>query len=548
MDLLFNDTKQQIKDRFIVKGWVTLVSFGDNLKNVQQGSIYSALVSPDKLENSLNNRSWELRYGSGKPGITSFYKDGNKITKYYRFSEKGYEPLIYYREEFGTRDNYLELSEEFRLYHNLYEDFKSHQDKEYIYINGNGDEEVVVKICENEATIKLKFLKDYISARKLNLLIYFDLMRFNEKNLEELHLDEIENDYSSSYFYYNHLIQDASDMRIKNYKTHSRIMGKCLIENIKDYKPSVWGNIDKNDEYADFIIGYDEDGVEKLNTCEEDKLSNYFGKNPESPHFVTPVYFDKEVLKKYYDNPSKYTVNDGYISCQSVWSLRLDNDCKDYIIVMLGDLGRLHYKEQLYWKSFNIPPREGFSHTGLKRFFEGESCDPENPDLNLKMRMSQFSKKWNLKFGWDLFKPLSSKDVHYFKSLHLLTSEGNEKEFDEQILALTKIFIDSLNEKEIVKGVVIEKENARGLDKLDYFLRNRGISNSEMIKFLRNLQSLRSATVAHRRSPNRKDTIKVLNYFEIGNKPLNSILEKIFIDLISTLNTIEKKLVEEHVA
>jgi len=45
-----------------------------------------------------------------------------------------------------------------------------------------------------------------------------------------------------------------------------------------------------------------------------------------------------------------------------------------------------------------------------------------------------------------LFKPLAEEDGHYFKTLRVpLTKE--QKEFDEQVLALTKIFIDSLNEK-----------------------------------------------------------------------------------------------------
>ncbi len=543
--ILFDDIKKQIETGFINQGWVMVFSFGHNFKNVEQGGLYSALVSSDKVKDSLQNYSWELRYGNGRPGFVSHYKDKQEITEYYRFSDKGFEPLIYYREEFGQYDNYLELSEEFRLYHNLYENFTSHEKKEYIYSDDNGDKEVVAKIGKNEAFIKLKFLKDYISARQMHCLIYFDFMRFSKKTLTELNIEKVNKNFSSDKYFYNHLITDISDRNIRDDKTQSWIMGKSLIENIKDYKPNIWGTIEERDNYSEYIIGYDDNGNEEYFTCDDEKLGNYFGKNPDAPLYVTPVFFRKEVLKKYYDNPTKYSVNDGHISCHSIWSLRLDNNNKDYVIVLLGDLGKLHYKEQLYWKSYNIPPKEeGFSYTAYKRFFAGEPSNPESPDLLLTMRFVQFNESWVKKYGWYLFKPLSQEDNHYFKSLHLLTSSDNEKEFDEQILALTKVFIDSLNEKEIIKGIEIAKENPKGIDKFESFLESNNLKVPEMIEFFRNIQALRSSTVAHRRSLKRKDTKKVLTYFKFDEKSIDEILEGIFENFIRTLNTIESYLIK----
>ena len=543
--LLFEDIKKQIETGFTNQGWVMVFSFGHNFKNIQQGGVYSALVSNDKVKDALQNYSWELRYGSGRPGFVSHYKDDKEITEYYRFSENGFEPIIYYREEFGKYDNYLELSEEFRLYHNLYEDFITHENKKYIYIDDNGDEDIVAKIGKNEAFIKLKYLKDFISARQMHCLIFFDFMRFSKKTISELNLEEINKNFSSNKYFYNHIITDISDRHIRDDKTQSWIMGKALIENIKNYKPNIWGAIEERNIYAEFIIGYDENGNEKYFTCDEDKLGNYFGKNPDSPLYVTPVFFRKEVLKKYYDNPTKYSVDDGYISCHNIWSLRLDNNNKEYVIVLLGDLGKLHYKEQLYWKSYNIPPKEeGFSYTAYKRFFAGEPSNPESLDLYLKMRLCQFNEAWIKKYGWYLFKPLSKEDYHYLKSLHLLTSNDNDKEFDEQILSLTKIFIDSLNEKELVKGISMSKDNPKGIDKLESFLENKNLKVPEMIEFIRNVQALRSSTVAHRRNIKRKDTKKVMGYFKFDEKSISEVLEDIFGNFIKTLNTLENHLIK----
>lgn len=57
-----------------------------------------------------------------------------------------------------------------------------------------------------------------------------------------------------------------------------------------------------------------------------------------------------------------------------------------------------------------------------------------------------------------MFLPLINEDEHRFKTLHCLTTLDNEQDFDEQILSLVKLFIDSLNQEELMKNVCIEKK------------------------------------------------------------------------------------------
>ncbi|MDR0820619.1 MAG: hypothetical protein LBN19_03795 [Endomicrobium sp.] len=156
------------------------------------------------------------------------------------------------------------------------------------------------------------------------------------------------------------------------------------------------------------------------------------------------------------------------------------------------------------------------------------------------MNFRIFSELWFKKYDWHLFNPLSKDDSHYLKALHLLTSQGNQKEFNEQILALTKIFIDSLNEKELVKRILIEKEDAKGIDKFESFLEYNNVMIPEEIKFLRKLQALRSSTVVHRRSESPNE--KTLSYFGFNEKGLDEILEDIFIRLIYMMDTLKFKM------
>ena len=119
-----------------------------------------------------------------------------------------------------------------------------------------------------------------------------------------------------------------------------------------------------------FIIGEDQDGSSLEYSCDPDELANYFGANPNAPHYVTPVFFRRDVLQKYYEDTDKYAVEDGYLRCGGLWGVRIDNDQPDYVMVFLGDLRRdLPAAERDYWRSFNIAPVGPMSETAFRRSF-----------------------------------------------------------------------------------------------------------------------------------------------------------------------------------
>jgi hypothetical protein len=83
------------------------------------------------------------------------------------------------------------------------------------------------------------------------------------------------------------------------------------------------------------------------------------------------------VLQKYYDNPEKYSVEDGYLRRSGSWGLRMDNDSPDRVVVFLGDLGRdLPKSERDYWRSFNVAPEGSMSQTGIRRALLERVMDP----------------------------------------------------------------------------------------------------------------------------------------------------------------------------
>jgi hypothetical protein len=217
----------------------------------------------------------------------------------------------------------------------------------------------------------------------------------------------------------------------------------------------------------------------------------------------------------------------------------MDNNHPDSVMVFLGDLGRLSFSEQLYWRGFNLPSGN-MSRTAFERNFLGQFSDPQNVDLFFKQKFSDFNKNWKRKFGWELFRPLAERDGYYLKILRVpLTND--QREFDEQILALAKVFIDSLNEQELQQGLEL-KADAKGLAKLDDWMRARSHYSEPMMEFLRKLQALRSAGSAHRKGEKYE---KLKQFFGIGEKDQRLVLEDILVKCVWTLNTLEMSFLQE---
>lgn len=215
----------------------------------------------------------------------------------------------------------------------------------------------------------------------------------------------------------------------------------------------------------------------------------------------------------------------------------MDNNHSEHVIVFLGDLGRdIPHKEQVYWKSFNIPPQGELSSVSQKRYWKGLFTDPERADLLFKYTFETFQGEWTEKFGWPLFLPLGERDQHLFSGLRIpLTND--QAAFDTQVLAIAKILIDSLNEKAIERELGNNEPGLKGISKFEAYVKQESLPNFEpLIGFLRDLWDLRSTGSGHRKG---KKYLKVAHVFGIGVKDFNLIFEEILTDANKLLNVLK---------
>jgi len=509
------------------------VYYSDYNESEHNYGVHCALIPIAQKDNTLSNLSWDLSHGAGMPESCVHYENGEEIPEYSRFgSNNGIEPLIISRNFHDIKDAYHEISEEFRFFHNLYHDKKNDT---YIKVDDDGNEAVIIRVEADRIEIRIKEIRQFLAIKEMYLSIQFDHREHSKLSLDELQLEEGCSDYKEELISWGLCYGDFNGL--SEHRAFSRLLGKRLISPFPKSKSGLYGFSKKEDKkYVDFIIDIDEVGDEIINSSNPDFLANYFGANPDSPHYLTPVDFKKEVLEKYYRQPSKYSVVDSSLSCASLWGLQIDNHHDEKICVWLGDLGRdLPYEEQLHWRSYNISQKGEVSETYFKRQIMAQFTDSDHPDHVFKAQYNDLQKKCNEFLGWQLLLPLSGDDSHHFDCLRV-PATNEQCEFDELVLGLTKIIIDSLNEKGLNKFIDSSKrgEIKGGISRLETVLNEYGDGkHEEHIKFLRRLQNLRSSSAAHRKGSNYR---KIAKDFEIDNQDLKVVFKGILIMSIKLMD------------
>lgn len=121
-----NDMFEWLKRDMQLNDMITVYFSEDN--GGHNCGIYCALIPSNQIEQALSKPTWDLSHGHGLPGAIEYYKDGEKHVQYWRYGDDdGIEPLVLDREFYGIKDNYKEISEEFRLFHRLYHDRKENK-------------------------------------------------------------------------------------------------------------------------------------------------------------------------------------------------------------------------------------------------------------------------------------------------------------------------------------------------------------------------------------------------------------------------------------
>lgn len=484
--------------------------------NRKEFGIYCALIPSHQVEQALSKSSWDLML-------------------YHHEGDNGIKPLVINREfnesqtNYGERTNYSEISEEFRLFHNLYYD---KENDKYIKIDDEGNEHIVAVVEPDCIQIKLQEIRQFLAIKEMYLSIQFSFEGDLKYSPEELGVGEDEKVGEGETTPVRQATADGDicwwHWQSRGYHDIRRLEGKRLIKPLPESKSDFWDFVEER-KYVEFIIDVTENGEEITHTSD-------------APHRMDPVHFRKQVLDKYYDKPSIYLVEDSRVSCDW-WAARIDNHHDDKVIVLMRDLSSLPYTEQQHWRIYNILPEGGLSKTYFERYLKGSfTATSDRPEHLFKHRYAHLQKDSEKYLGWQLLRPLDPRDEHHLKRLRV-PSTNEQSDFDALVLSLTKILIDSLNEKELKKLISLEQEqnltpdqkkNLKGIGWLEIALTSCDVEGAaNHITFLRKLQNLRSTGSAHRKGSNYQ---KIANYFGIESKGLRSVFAGILSKALDVLD------------
>ena len=541
---------ERINNKFVDSGWITLY----------EERVYAVLVTDEVLHSTLNNDGWELNATCSHPSIN---EDGESAWGYSRCTSKGVEPIVVFQEKKCHHKQAVRLCEEFVLFYDLRIVPQKNDDFDYVMVDEVGDDVLVAKYEAGALIALVKYVKEFMAVKNMNLLVQIDEINYDARTLSTLGEAPREYKlYNDPDCVFGYALNESQGI-VSGLNSHALICGKVAFRyNDSDIK-LLWNG--HEDGYEEFVVGLDENGDEIVSSCEELKLPNLFVWNGKSVYTLTPVYFKREALEKYFSDSEKYSVQDGYISGPG-WGVHADTDRKDDLIaISLVDLGRIPYKEQKYWRRYNVaPPKNAkLSDTTMQRWFEGRASDAKNaPDLIFKREYSSLNQAWETRFGWPLFKPLAEGDSYHFESLHVMTSRDNDHEFYGLVQSLTLIVVDSLNEGEIWKNVdqtnaelqafmeeksITELSKVAGIKKFELFLVCYGMRNDELIGLWRDIQDLRSSNVAHRKSSNPDSKQRaLLARFGLDKQSqqqvFSQLLERVIVMMIWLKEEVEKSI------
>ena len=325
------------------------------------------------------------------------------------------EQIVFARKFDGRQEqqSYIEISP--RLTH----PFDLHYVTErsaYCRFDENGEVEDVIRIelalHENQdensriVTIQRDVLDEYLTMTNQNLVLLFDSMRLDRGNFNGWSDQTIEHGKENPEILY----RMGRSGNIATYLRGFQIIRPKLTR--KDFVKRYGFSQKSNKQYVSFVAhDWKHDAVREC-SCDPKQLGNYFVES-DLPFEISPVFFRPEVLSKYKADSDKYQVQDRSVACQNAsWHLQTyDVNESGQVFTYLKYLGHLPYTEQLYWKSFNEPPKGGVSERALKSDFQGNWDLPYDPLQSLIYSLRELHKScvtW-----WKLRDDALMEKVHY---------------------------------------------------------------------------------------------------------------------------------------
>ncbi|MEV5444066.1 hypothetical protein AB0N23_16240 [Streptomyces sp. NPDC052644] len=465
-------------------GWVTVLQEG-----AEGPGIGSYLTSFVGREHALATFSW-THGGVGRTDV-EHYGDEAVFNDGLTDTSARAEFFVQLR---GHQKPEVEPTLEFTPSFLWYFDAVPRPDGSWYFFDEAGLDQELVRVHRDDTGVSVEVaalpLRRYLAVRERFLVVQYDkvtrLDSTPEPKIKAIHRTEV----SVFEFHSNHPGAIA----------FVRLCGKHLVLPIDARAADLAYPYPSGQSYPEYIIDTDPaTGQPVTFTCDPDKLSDHFN-DLGTPHYLTRVYFRREVLRRYTSEPSRYQVTASRLSCLSLWGISIGRNEEGLVEAYLGDLGRdLPSSERSHWLSFNVAPRGGIDQERRRRDILGQWNEGTSDPLHqLAHARERFSTALSAVIGQPVYRAWDAADQIAFSGLHMPTS-SEQSEADTQILTLAKGIIEYLDVKAL-RQLPGADPKGMTINNLQAWVKHTGGDPDTLVGPLRLLQNLRSNGAAHART------------------------------------------------
>lgn len=501
-----------------------------NFSEIKATLSYLVKNDIEKLKSIFTYDGWNTQYDQGR---VSFEEIDNGAI-FHEILGTDARVFITRKEEIGKYPSLWKLWPTFENYFDLRADENGDLFDPY-------NREMVVEIPypsdKGPVRVRTDYLQDYLAARKMVLIRQHDHRRHWQEPINELPVKEVDGIVKHEKWGCYRL--DVINSSSSKYDRYARLVAKDFVTPYQK-AGSVGGKRKKHlatEDYPDFITSKELDGKE-------------IRQKPNPSDILYPTYFSPKVLKRYYDEPSLYSVGFhapgmGGVSFLDQWSFPIGRNSEGLIIVWLGDLAKagLSYEEIVHWRVHNVPPRGGMAMD----FWNAQMmCDPpKKPSIESRLIDCKYHINKKVEStGKEIWTSYKGPDKYTEKILREPLYEEHS-EFNDAIILLSRMFIEYLNIDLFRKDLPVnlrEDSNGNNFGTIVLFsnwLENihgvNSVVTGKIKKALQNIQMLRSkAGVAHRFSDNSyQDAIRKLGLS--GNITAKILFDSVAVPLAESL-------------
>lgn len=406
------------------------------------------------------------------------------------------------------------------------------------YLNRAGREQDLVRFeLENDAwrvEVCALELRTFLAAYGKTAIIQVDLVLKEE----EPEFDRVDAEYRNEWAHFDfHALHDGL---MGERPAFSRLLGQYAVAGQRTSRVPRWQERREDRDYPEFVYGVDADtGQPLLHTCDPDKLGSYFDKDGTRLHYLTPIYFKREVLQPYTAEPGRYSVSASRLSCLDLWGVDISFNSAGLVEVYLGDLGRdLPSDEWGHWRTYNVPPEGRMDEGRFRRDFLNQFASSVDPVGDLRRAREQANQAAIRRLGAPLWRALPSELDQEFRSL-IGPLTDDPAALNGPLLVLSKVFVDALDSKSLRRAVNGAEKGDQSLRLLQRLLLDLG-DEEDSSKALRDLQALRSrGGIAHLANSESRAAASAMGVADLGAR---SAFDAIVQQLIPCLSRVTELL------